>query len=621
MITRIPQPQFVGPAPSEALYQQQDVAQRQAAMLQQGIQEGMKNYLTQKSLEIEKQKAEASAQYNQEIAASRVSAEDQAKQLALSKQLEEELGKVGPESQWQVWLEQKPLAKQYFMGLAGNDKDLAESLYQSTLKTALSYASPTSMLSAGVLGMTQPQGVTPVNGQGVTAAAPGTVPAVPPTASPPAAASTPGTPPPGMPPIPTPATPQATPVTATPPAQPTDPAQGFWNYMQQTHAGDNALGAWKGQPFDPTKAQTLAANNPGAYQTFLKTQGQTQAAASATQAASITQITKGLPDNAVTQTATGALSKLAGIAMGNVDADTSMTPKEQASIRNVLKPHVEILRNSPILEELTADTGPVAEQAAQKAADWLNNALQDPDFSKWLQTSQPLSKAEADDLAKTTTDQAKIDQITAAIQNQAATQNRLNLQAATTAAYDLARTQSAYAALQVRAQQTNDKEAQINLQEMTQMRIAGDTFAQLVDTAIKNNFPTKQGQSPDPAAVDAFLGKQFADPRSPISTSLNIAVTLYAAAMHIDPSDMPTVTKEWEARYRMGLPLPFLQTSPAGSSTTPYIPPAPPGPTPGPTPSPSPGPQPSPGATPPPLGRLTDAQKKRVAMGQAPGAP
>ena len=192
MITRIPQPQFIGPAPSEVVTQAGDNGTRLAQMFSTAMQEGTKNYLTQKQLDIEKQKAEASAQYNQEIAANRKSVEQDARDRAIREDFQKELDKAGPGAEWRVFIDNKPMAMKFF-GTFAEDPEHAKSLYDAGLKTAMGHGTATSFFGAGAVGLGQ-QGTPPQGAQAAPTApvSPTTTPAVPPGAPP----LTPPSPPP-----------------------------------------------------------------------------------------------------------------------------------------------------------------------------------------------------------------------------------------------------------------------------------------------------------------------------------------------------------------------------------------------------------------------------------------
>jgi hypothetical protein len=53
VITRIPQPQFIGPAPAEVQIQAQDNGTRLAQLLQSGVQEAAKNYTENQKVKVE----------------------------------------------------------------------------------------------------------------------------------------------------------------------------------------------------------------------------------------------------------------------------------------------------------------------------------------------------------------------------------------------------------------------------------------------------------------------------------------------------------------------------------------------------------------------------------------
>jgi hypothetical protein len=300
---------------------------------------------------------------------------------------------------------------------------------------------------------------------------------------------------------------------------------------------------------------------------------------------SMTVDTRGLAPNAKAS-ADSAFAKIGGIAVGSVDPSTPVSSKDQTAMNIALKPHVEILRNSKAYEQFIAGGG--SEQAAERARAQLEEAVQNPDFKEWLTTSSSLTKDESASYGRTVVDQATIYKITETVRHNQAIENDKFLNTAASAAYDNARVDLLSQRIAIEAKNANNKGAQLVDQSLKLANDAVKSFAAVSNAAIKDHFGNKQ---PSDQELATFLDQQFLDPRSAMSSTLTNAVNLYSAVMHVDPKDLPTVTKEWEARYKLGIPLPFMQTSAGGSVTT----------TPVPSNSGTPGPSPS-GANPPPQG-------------------
>jgi hypothetical protein len=334
MVTRIPQPQFIGSAPSDVVQHAQDLGQRYAAMYQQGMQETAKNYLTQKQIDVEKQKAEAQAKYNDEMTATRASAEQQAKQFAVSKEFEANMTKIDPSEHYKFLLENKPLAMQYATNLAGGDKDLGKQFYDSMLMTSVDIASGKSMIGAGAFGFQQqPQG----QPQAIT-----------------------GSPTPAVPPgAPMPASPQMT-QNANPVGSPTAPA---------------------GVPAAPAPSR-IQPSTVGQTPSGLGT-----ATSQTSQAGSLVESLHITTSNPRSDLGQAVIRKFE---QGAFTSDDTVTPKEDAAARSVLKPTLKVLEDSNIVKDLEKEG--VTSQMLQQKVDILNKAMDaDPQFRNYLTDSVNLS--------------------------------------------------------------------------------------------------------------------------------------------------------------------------------------------------------------------------------------
>jgi len=572
------------------LIQQADVGQRQAQMFATAMQEGTKNYLTQKQIDVEKQKAEAQAGYNQELAANRKSVEQDARDRAIREDFKGELDKVGPGAEWRVFIDNKPMAMKFF-GTYGEDKDHTQALYDSALKIAMGQGSPTSFFGAGAVGVGQPAPQGQVSGATIgqpvpapSVATPAGIPSTSPLA--PFAAQAGGVPPvgAGQTPVPSPS----------PMAQAANP--------------QSSPTAGMGGPTSPIAkiaAQPSQPSQPGST------------------AVSVTQITQGLPQNAKTDAANSGLAKIAAYASGRVDANVTITPPEQAAIKAVNKPNIQIMRDSTITKELLAENGPVAEEVLKRATDFLNNAIQDPTYLKWLQEGgASMTKEEAASYGGVLKDDVQLQALLEKTVKDQALRDNAFLNTSLKAQADIDRFQLTYDALKIRAKNTKDTEANqlVHMYQLSNMAMHDYVAA---SDSLRLTFKKTDGTFDEEAFNTAFQ-QELARPTSPITQSLNLAVQDWAAAQQLDKSQIPTITSEFVDRYTAGIKLPFLAEM--GSATAPYIPSPATGGIPTPQPgAPQPGAAPRPGTPPapvtPPPGGLTPAQKSRVIQGLPPGAP
>lgn len=523
MITRIPQPELWGPAPGEAGLQAMEQGQRLAQMFQQGIAEGQRNYIAQKQVAVEKQRVEAQAGYNQQIAASRQSAEAQAKQLALGKDLEDQLMKAGPGSEWRVLLENKSLAMQFYGGLSGGDKDLAKSYYDAHMKLALANASPTSLFKAGGVGFAPqgPQAQPPVAQAGGPAGGPASVL---PSGVPAAAAPVPAT-------------------AVQPPSTVTAPIAAA---VIPGNVG--VLGAPQAAPPHPARQ----AQTPVGTTEF-----------------SVTTITKGLPQNAATQAATSGLAKIAALAAGRVDPASTVTPKEQAAIAAANKPNIQVMQNAEVTKELLAENGPVAKEVLQRATDFLNAAIQDPTYLKWLQSVGYMDKDESASYASALKNDVALQALLERTVKDQAMRDNAFLNTSLKAQADMDRFQIAYQQILIRARNTKDVEANQLIRMFQLTNGAMHDFVTASDS-LRFTFKRSDGSFNEEAFNNAYQ-KELSRANSPLAQALNLAVTDWAAAVQIkDKSQIPVITQDFVNRYTLGIKLPMFEEP--GQATTPYIP-------------------------------------------------
>lgn len=342
MVTRIPQPQFVGPAPAEVQYQAQDIAQKYAAMYQQGFQDTMKNFLTNKQIAVEQEKAQAQAKYNDEMTAQRKSAEEQARQLAVEKEFLGGMEKVDPSEHYKYLLENKPLAMKYFGGLANGDKDLTKQFYESAMKTAVDIAAGPSLVRSGAMSFGTPAGqqqgaqVQPVMG------------------------------------------------TPTPPVPPGAPMPARPQMVQNA----NPVGSPTAAPGGAITPPAPSGKRPAAAAT---------AAAGGAAAQSASQNTRGSMTETLNISATTPRTALAQAVIEKFEREGltgDVSPKEQAAVRSALAPTLKVLENSSIVQDLQKEG--ITLQALQGKADELNRAMAaDPQFRDYMEVASNLDPATA----------------------------------------------------------------------------------------------------------------------------------------------------------------------------------------------------------------------------------
>jgi len=494
MITRIPQPQFVGAAPSDVVNQAAQLGQRQAQLFAQGIQQGAQNYYTQ-------QQEEARIKSAEKIATQQTQSEsDKLRMSILAQDLQNDLQTNGA----MTYVDRKSEWLQYFNFMANGDKDLAKSMYEGGA-SALNQMSATDILRAGLIG-----------------------PASAPTGQPGQAPQAPPALPQGFTGVPGP-TPQK--ATTTPMMAP-----GYVNPQ--------------GSP--TAMAPQVQAQAPAPS---VSTQGQTQSV-------SITDVTKGLPTNAVTTTANQGLSKIAGIAMGNVDPSTSVTPKEQAAINNVLKPTLQVLKNSKVAAWLAAGG---KQETLDQAVQQLNSALDDPQFAQWLNTANVMSDKDAASYDSYTKNDTALQNALEKVRHDVQLESKSNMTVAAQAYSNMLKFQQAEERLQITAANTKDNTVKTELEKFTLVEKAVNDYDVSSDKLRDQYLTSHKGASEDD--IQNYLNQVLSDPSSGLSSSLNTAAKLYGALMN-EPVDQ--IALQLKAQYFLGIP--FFQTSPGSTFKVPAIP-------------------------------------------------
>ena len=181
-------------------------------------------------------------------------------------------------------------------------------------------------------------------------------------------------------------------------------------------------------------------------------------ASSEASSVSITHITQGLANNAATQAANSGLSKIAGIAMGNATED--VTPKETAAIQTALKPTIQVLKNAQTDKFLAAGG---KEEVLQKAADQLNQALQDPQFASWINTADVMSEKDAANYQKHLQTDVNMQKAMETARHNLEIENKGNLTVALQAQANILKFQQAKERRKIMAANTKDNQSKIDL--------------------------------------------------------------------------------------------------------------------------------------------------------------
>jgi len=523
MVTRIPQPQFVGPAPAEVQIQAADNATRQAAIFQKGVQDAATNYIQQKQLGLEQQKIGVAQQEANTQAKNAQTESDRLKMSLLANDLQKDLTENGAMS----YVDRKAEWTQLFGFLAGGDKDLARTMYEGGA-AALNKMSASQMLSQGLIG-TAPGG------------------------SPAAAAPTPQPANPALPPNPA----MSAPRMPFPSGTAANPSPGMAPAAPAPSAAPGVAFQRLPDAIEGKQGIALAPTGPGA-------------------SVSITEMTKGLANNAVTQAANSGLSKIAGIAMGNVDPSTAVTPKENRAIDQAVKPTIQVLKNGRTQAFLDAGG---TQEALQRGADQLNEAMQNPQFAEFIKTANIFNDKDTTAYDTFVANDNRLQAALARVQAQDRATNQRNMAVATQAFGDQLKYATAVQRLQIEAANGKNKQAQEELNAYNAALAAVKNYDAVADKVRDQYLKDHKGASEE--EVNDYLGQEMIRTNSGLSSALSVAAKLWGNALGY--SDIPTAEIQLKAQYFAGIP--FLpETRPAQSGTVPQIP----------NPQTSPGAQPAP---------------------------
>jgi len=511
MVTRIPQPQFAGPAPAEVQVQAAANATRQAELFQKGIQDAAANYINQKNAETERQKANTYQQEANTQAKNAQTESDRLKMSLLANDLQKDLTENGAMS----YVDRKAEWTQLFSFLSGGDKDLARTMYEGGA-AALNKMSASQMLSQGLIGT--------VPGGSPAIAAPTPQPTNP--ALPPNPAMT------SQPQMPFPSGTAANPSPGMAPAAPAPSAAPGAAFQRLPDAVEGKQGI------------ALAPTGPST-------------------SVSITEMTKGLANNAVTQAANAGLSKIAGIAMGNVDPSTAVTPKENRAIDQAVKPTIQVLKNGRTQAFLDAGG---TQEALQRGADQLNEAMQNPQFAEFIKTANIFNDQDTKAYDTFVANDDRLQAALARVQAQDRATNQRNMAVATQAFGDQLKYATAVQRLQIEAANGKNKKAQEELNAYNAALAAVKNYDAVADKVRDQYLKDHKGAGDE--EINDYLNREMIRPNSGLSSALSVAAKLWGNALGYD--DIPTAEIQLKAQYFAGIP--FLpETRPAQSGTVPQI--------------------------------------------------
>jgi hypothetical protein len=492
MISRGPQPSFVGPTPSEAVSSAGSLAQRAAEMFMQGIQEGARNYTAQQQVNAEKERNQLEAKKQQ-------SESDRLHMSLLSQDLQNDLLNNGA----MTYVDRKDEWLKYFGFLSNGDPKLAESMYEGGAG-ALNRMSATEMLGAGLIGKASAE-----QGTGQAAASP---------------------------------SPAAQGQVQAPVAAPSPVTPGNLPAMTQQAA--------------PSVSPT--AQGPSIPQA----QPPAAPVSSEASSVSITHITQGLVNNAATQAANSGLTKIAGIAMGNASED--VTPKENAAIQTALKPTIQVLKNAQT-EKFLAAGG--KEEALQKAAEQLNQALQDPQFASWINTANVMSEKDASNYQKHLQTDVNMQKAMETARHNLEIENKGNLTVALQAQANILKFQQASERLKIMAANTSDNKSKLELSKYSLVEKSVKDYDASMDKFRTDYLAAHKGASDE--EVNNYLNTELTRTSSGLRASLNVASQLYGALLGMSAADTEVQLK---AQYFLGIPFGFAETSPSTTQALPGLP-------------------------------------------------
>ena len=562
MVTRIPQPQFIGPAPSEVQEQSMQTGLKYADIIQQGAAEAARNYTAQQQI--------ASQQM---IANKAQSAEsDRLRMTLLQKDLESKLTAAGPEGAPGVYMDNEEQFKKLFGYFANGDKDMANAMFEGAAKS-INNMKATEMLQRGIIGIGGDQpAAQPTSGLGApTGGMPGspgnggytqgTSPSAPmapvtPQVAPSVQASTANLPASavGQPmPSATPAAAQAQPASAPAMQLPTVKTEftpdkvkelvSDSSYMAEIRpllAKVPGVGKDANDPKDggladaallskyPTAIGKINAGLPGIQN---PPSAPSSASASGFAQTITSAASSGVP-KAVLDASLSGFTKIVQAAAG--EATDSVTPKEQAAIGRVVSNTVKVLKDSDSYKAFVAAGG--TEEAANRAAQAVNDTIaSDPNALDFFKTNNAMTKSEQASFLANVKADAQVQKIAF---DQGIAQGKLENAEKLTAikAYkDWFGVQQMAERLKIMAKNAN------SLDKKSGDYLAGTAWVQ-ARTAV-SSWETDY-RARHPKAKDDEVNNAYADmmkvPGNPVTQAMTVAVQLMSPYMGYDPKDANT---------------------------------------------------------------------------------
>jgi hypothetical protein len=583
MVTRIPQPQFVGSAPADVVNQAASTGARYAEIAAQGVTEGLRAYQAEKQIQAQK-----------EIATQReTSAFDQLKLQLQGKDIMDAFTAAGPGNEAKVFVEQADKIKDYYGKLYGPAGD---HIFDATSKHVLAAIKGGTALQAGLLGLgAQPQAA---SGGASATPAPGESATQPqaPTANPSLQAFFPGpggaqlgpvTSPMGgqaaspasrdaiaAPPIPASAIQATKASTAPAPLQlPTKPNEFTPDIVKsissdQSYMSDilKTLGAQDKSiqsDADKVKAGTMA---PDAFLSKYKTRvlkanegmGQAATPAAAVDANGVVKVptsgsdqantyasitTKGIPEGAKKESLIGGLQKIVDLSMGQ--AVENITPKEKAAIDSANNVAVRVMRDSQAYKDFIKQGG--SDATLEQAAASLKASFDaDPTMADYYKLKSVLGEKDFADYETNFKNNAAAD--AAVARNDLAREKLSNAEAQTAAhASQIALT----AQLMSQRIAVQAKNGSLRAEELPAITAYNQA------AAIYRNFDTdyraRNPKASDDQVHKAWLAKAT-DPTTVEYQSQYAAAKLFSPFLKLNPDDPTTVVSMAETYW---VPLPF----------------------------------------------------------------
>ena len=516
MLSRIPQPRFEGPTPSEAITQSESIGSKYADIVSQAMSEGMRNYQAQARIQQDKQSQTAET--------------DRLRMTLMGKDIQDSFAAAGAGNEGKVWLDKGDEIKTYMGFLAGGDKALAQSMYEGGSK-AINNMTSQQLLQSGVgILRGQPaasQASAPSATQQQPSAA-GTNPASMPTGAVPAPAT-----PTAQAPQATPAAPIASTVPVQTPAA-VAPAPAIATSLPE-----------KASEFTPAVIKSLVSDQT--YMSEVRDALSKQGISDAKTLSDADLLGK-YPTRiaAINKTLPGVSSGASVSAKTNANSGTSTSVVQMASSAGVAKPildhaeaglqKLETAVTDPSTKPITAIQEAAIDRASAPAltmlkgpryAEWvaaggkedvfnskvaqLNDAMtNDPEFAKALQQTTMLSPKDAKDVMSNITQdrmyQSMVDK------NELAQQHEKDVQYQTSMKLLMAEGTLANrheeTLMRLKNSKDTNERAQLGLEEQAQRSAIafGSQYQNMAKTLIETEF---KGKTPSPEDINNYLNKEL----------------------------------------------------------------------------------------------------------------